>query len=93
MDEDVSVPFIQLNNVSKVYHMGETDVAALSGVTLTIDEDSFTVVVGRSGSGKSTLLHLLAAMDVPTAGEITVVSGAASGVSDVGVASASGIEG
>ena len=74
MDEDVSVPFIQLNNVSKVYHMGETDVAALSGVTLTIDEDSFTVVVGRSGSGKSTLLHLLAAMDVPTAGEITVGS-------------------
>jgi ABC-type lipoprotein export system ATPase subunit len=52
--------------------MGTTRVTALRNVTLDLPEHSFTALVGRSGSGKSTLLHLLAAMDKPTTGDITV---------------------
>lgn len=60
------------SNVHKSYHLGERDVAALRGVDLTIDEPGFYAIMGRSGSGKSTLLHLLAALDKPDQGTITL---------------------
>ncbi|HMB89427.1 MAG TPA: ABC transporter ATP-binding protein [Rhodothermales bacterium] len=66
--------FIRLREVSRVYVMGTTRVTALHKVTLDLPEHSFTALIGHSGSGKSTLLHLLAAMDKPTAGDITVGS-------------------
>ncbi len=63
---------IALRGVSKTYRSGAQAVAALADVDLDIPPGSFAAIVGRSGSGKSTLLHLLAGMDVPTAGEIEV---------------------
>lgn len=52
--------------------MGDTDVLALRGIDLTIDEAGFFAIMGPSGSGKSTLLHLLAALDTPDTGTVQV---------------------
>ena len=63
---------IQIENVTKVHHRGETEVRALRGITCRMDSGSFTFVLGPSGSGKSTLLYLIGALDKPTGGEIVV---------------------
>ena len=60
------------SNLKKYYGQGETQVKALDGVSLSIEEGSFTSVVGTSGSGKSTLLHMLGGLDRPTKGKVTV---------------------
>lgn len=65
-------PMIQLVNVSKVYNGAAGRVAALAGVSLDVAEGEFVALMGPSGCGKSTLLHLVAAVDVPTSGEVWV---------------------
>lgn len=59
-------------NVRKAYQIGARKVEALRGVDMRIDAPGFYAIMGRSGSGKSTLLHLLAALDKPDSGEITI---------------------
>lgn len=61
-----------MKNVSKFYHLGETEVKALDGVSLKIDKGEFVVIVGRSGSGKSTLMHILGALDLPIKGDVFI---------------------
>lgn len=61
---------IHLDNVTRVY--GTPPVAALAGITLTIDEDEFVAVVGASGSGKSTLLNIIGTLDAPTTGTVHI---------------------
>ena len=63
---------ISLQNVNRYYEAGERSVHALDGISLTIARHEFVAVVGPSGCGKSTLMHLIAGLDRPTAGEITV---------------------
>jgi putative ABC transport system ATP-binding protein len=63
---------IELHNITKVHHRGETEVHALRGATGSIGEGEFAFLLGPSGSGKSTLLHLIGALDEPTAGQIEV---------------------
>ena len=63
---------ISLEKVTRYYEAGERSVHALDGVSLAIAPNEFVAVVGPSGCGKSTLLHLVAGLDRPTTGEITV---------------------
>lgn len=58
---------LELKNVSKIY---DNDTDTLNNINLTIEEGSFTCIVGASGSGKSTLLKLIAGLEKPTSGEI-----------------------
>lgn len=63
---------VTFEDVSKVYRMGEVDVAALSHVSLRIPKGAFTALVGPSGSGKTTALNLIGCLDRPSQGEVTV---------------------
>ncbi|CAN5575555.1 ABC transporter ATP-binding protein [soil metagenome] len=63
---------ISLQKVSRYYEAGERSVHALEEVSLQIGRHEFVAVVGPSGCGKSTLMHLIAGLDRPTTGEITV---------------------
>ena len=59
---------IEVENVTKVYHMGEIEVHALRGVSLQIEKGDFLTIMGPSGSGKSTLMNVLGCLDSPTEG-------------------------
>ena len=59
---------IQIENVSKVYRIGEVETHALNGVSLSMAEGEFTALVGPSGSGKTTLLQLIGCLDKPDQG-------------------------
>ncbi len=61
---------IKLENVWKVYKMGDTDVKALQGLGLDIKEGEFVAIMGPSGSGKSTAVNMIGCLDVPTKGKI-----------------------
>jgi putative ABC transport system ATP-binding protein len=73
---------IRLNNVSKVYTQGRTEVRALNGLTLSIPARQFVAVMGASGSGKSTLLHIVAGLARPSSGEIHLFDQAIHSLSD-----------
>ena len=65
-----SAPLFDIQDLTKVYRMGEIEVQALRQVTLALPEREFVVLLGPSGSGKSTLLNIIGGLDVPTSGRV-----------------------
>ena len=63
---------IELQDVTRVYKIGEVETRALRGVNLTIEEGEFTAIVGPSGSGKTTMLQLMGCLDRPTGGTVHI---------------------
>ncbi len=59
---------IQLQGITKVYHMGKRELPVLKGITLNIEKGELVAIMGASGSGKTTLLNLIGCLDRPTAG-------------------------
>jgi len=69
---------VTFDNVSKIYAMGQVEVAALRDVSFAVPQGAFTALIGPSGSGKTTALNLIGCLDRPTRGEVTVAGQAVS---------------
>jgi putative ABC transport system ATP-binding protein len=66
------VEILKVDNVSKVYGKGDTQIKALDSVSFGVKKGEFVAIVGPSGSGKSTLLHILGGVDMPSSGQVLV---------------------
>ncbi len=64
--------FVKLNDVKKIYQMGEVEIRAVDGIDFEIEKGEFVVIVGPSGAGKTTVLNMLGGMDTCTSGTIIV---------------------
>ena len=64
--------YIALQDVTKIYKMGEVEIAAADGITFDVKKGEFAVVVGPSGAGKTTVLNILGGMDTATGGSVLV---------------------
>lgn len=78
---------ITIQNMTKVYGMGDAEVHALGGISLEIAKGEWVAITGPSGSGKSTLMHIIGCLDSPTAGEYWLNSVEVSGMDDTQLAS------
>lgn len=64
--------FVKLENITKIYYMGEVEIRAVDGIDFSIQKGEFVVIVGPSGAGKTTVLNILGGMDTASGGRITV---------------------
>lgn len=71
-EHDGEVPFLQLEDIYKIYQMGSEEVHANDGISVNIYHGEFVAIVGKSGSGKSTLMNIIGALDVPSKGQYLI---------------------
>jgi putative ABC transport system ATP-binding protein len=81
-DPPYAGPVVSADVLTRRYGEGETAVDALRGVSLDVPKGALTAVMGPSGSGKSTLMHILAGLDKPTSGEVTIAGTGISKLND-----------
>lgn len=62
-------PLIEFRDVYKIYPMGDTEVRAIDGISMTVERGEFLAIVGQSGSGKSTCMNIIGCLDVPSSGQ------------------------
>jgi len=74
---------IRIDNICRTYGSGETQVNALSNISLTIKENEFVAVMGTSGSGKSTLMSILGCLDTPTSGDYLLSGESVKNIDDI----------
>ena len=79
---DTDGAVVVATDLTRRYGQGETAVDALCGVSLTVERGKLTAVMGPSGSGKSTLMHILAGLDKPTSGTVTIADEEITGMND-----------
>ena len=70
--EGTTAAVVQANEITRVYGEGDTAVHALNGCSLAVSRGELTAIMGPSGSGKSTMMHILAGLDKPTSGSVTI---------------------
>jgi putative ABC transport system ATP-binding protein len=68
------IPIIKLENVWKIYKMGEVESPALKGISVEINKGDFVAIIGASGSGKSTMMNLMGCLDIPSRGSVFLKS-------------------
>ncbi|UZE93536.1 MAG: ABC transporter ATP-binding protein [Candidatus Nealsonbacteria bacterium] len=73
---------IKLENVWKIYQLGEVELTVLKGISLEVFPGAFVTIMGPSGSGKSTLLHIIGCLDIPTKGEVFLEGQNVAGLSE-----------
>jgi putative ABC transport system ATP-binding protein len=71
-EKSTAGPVVYAKEITRVYGEGETAVNALNGCSLEVDRGQLTAVMGPSGSGKSTMMHILAGLDRPTSGSVSI---------------------
>ncbi|HEU4402695.1 MAG TPA: ATP-binding cassette domain-containing protein, partial [Candidatus Polarisedimenticolia bacterium] len=79
-------PVVEVQQVRKVYHRDSLEITVLDGIDLRVPEGEFVALMGPSGSGKTTLLNLIAGIDRPTSGRLTVVGTDLSALSETALA-------
>ena len=67
-----TLPFVEIEDVFKIYREGDVETVALRGASMSVNKGEFVAIVGRSGSGKSTLLNIMGGLAEPTAGRAMV---------------------
>jgi putative ABC transport system ATP-binding protein len=77
-----AAPLIQLRDIQKIYQMGDMEVRALDGVSLSIMRGEYVAIMGPSGSGKSTLMNMIGCLDTPTSGDYELNGKMVSAMSD-----------
>ncbi|HIU42731.1 MAG TPA: ABC transporter ATP-binding protein [Candidatus Ventrousia excrementavium] len=75
-------PLIEFRNVYKIYRMGDTEVHAIDGISMSIERGEFVAIVGQSGSGKSTCMNIIGCLDVPTSGQYLLAGQDVGGLDD-----------
>ncbi|XOB46290.1 MAG: ABC transporter ATP-binding protein [Candidatus Nealsonbacteria bacterium] len=75
-------PLIKLENVWKIYQLGEVELTVLKGISLEVFPGAFVTIMGPSGSGKSTLLHIIGCLDIPTKGKVFLEGQNVAGLSE-----------